>query len=166
MTVRQILRALLGVAILSGCILAQSTTGTLVGIVADPANAAVPDVKVEVKNDATGAVITTVTGPEGIFRFNSLVPATYNLTVDSPAGFKTYTEANVEVTANEVRDLGRIRLALGAQTDHVTVVAATESIQTASSENSKLIDNNQLTNITLKGRDLFGLMVMLLNVDI
>jgi len=159
MILKRTTQTLCAMALLSGCIFGQSTTGTLVGIVADPANAAVPNAQVELKNNATGAVITTKSGSEGIFRFNSLVPATYSLTVDPPAGFKTYTEAAVEVTADEVRDLGRIRLALGAQTEHVTVTATTESIQTASSENSKLIDNNQLSNITIKGRDLFGLMV-------
>jgi hypothetical protein len=154
-----ITQTLCAIALLSGCVFGQSTTGTLVGIVADPADAAVPGAQVELTNNSTGAVITTKSGAEGIFRFNSLVPATYSLTVAPPAGFKTYIEANVEVTADEVRDLGRIRLALGAQTEHVTVMAKAESIQTASSENSKLIDNNQLSNITLKGRDLFGLMV-------
>ena len=156
---KQIPRMLSAVALLSGCVFGQSTTGTLVGIVRDPADAAVPAARIELKNNATGAVIMTKSGGEGIFRFNSLVPATYSLTIAPPVGFKAYTEANVEVTANEVRDLGRIQLSLGAQTERVTVTAQTESIQTASSENSKLIDNNQLSNITLKGRDLFGLMV-------
>src|SRR5580704_3698983 len=159
MILRRITHTLCAIALLSGRIFGQSTTGTLVGIVADPANAAVPNAQVELKNNATGAVIATKSGAEGIFRFNSLVPATYSLTVEPPAGFKTYTEAAVDVTADEIRDLGRIHLSLGAQTEHVTVMATTESIQTASSENSKLIDNNQLSNITIKGRDLFGLMV-------
>src|SRR5262249_36406113 len=115
---------------------------------------------------ATGAVVSTTTGPEGIFRFNSLVPAIYNLTIKAPSGFKTYSQSNLEVTANEVRDLGKIPLSLGALTEQVTVTASTTSIQTASAENSKLIDNAQLTKITLKGRDLFGMMVTLPGVAV
>ena len=113
-----------------------------------------------------GPSSATTTGAEGIFRFNSLVPATYSLTIKPAAGFKTYTQSNIDVTANEVRDLGKIPLALGAITEQVSVTATTTLTQTASSENSKLIDQNQLANITLKGRDLFGLMLTLPGVTL
>ena len=78
--------------LLCGCIFGQTTTGTLLGTVADPGDAAVPGVQVELKNIATGLITTTTTGNEGIFRFNSLVPATYNLTIKPSTGFKTYTQ--------------------------------------------------------------------------
>ena len=161
MPVNRMAQVLCALAILCGCIFGQTTTGTLLGTVADPGDAAVPGAPVELKNTATGAVITTTTGVEGIFRFNSLVPATYNLTIKPAAGFKTYTQTNIEVTASEVRDLGKISLSLGAITEQVSVTAAATPIQTASGENSKLIDSAQMNDITLKGRDLFGLLVML-----
>jgi hypothetical protein len=148
-------------ALLCGCVFSQTTTGTVTGTVTDPGDAAVPGAQVELKNTATGAVLTTATGAEGIFRFNSLVPATYSLTVKPAAGFKTYTQTAIEVTANETRDLGKIPLALGALSEQVSVTAITTPIQTASSENSKLIDTGQMMDITLKGRDLFGMLVML-----
>ena len=146
-------------AALAGCIYGQSTTGTLLGTVSDPSDAAVPGVNVELKNMATAVVTKTTTGPEGIFRFNSLEPATYTLTIRPTQGFKTYTQADIEVTANEVRDLGKIALSIGMITEQVSVVSTTSAIQTGSSENSKLVDSNQMANITLKGRDLFGIMV-------
>jgi len=139
-------------AFFCGSIFSQSTTGTLLGTVSDPGDAAIAGARIELSNVATRAVITTTTGLEGIFRFNSLVPATYNLTIKAPAGFKTYSQSDIEVTANEVRDLGKITLAMGSLTEEVTVTASTASIQTASAENSKLIDNAQLTKLTLKGR--------------
>jgi len=145
--------------VLCGCIFGQTTTGTLQGLVADPSSAAVAGVQVELKNVATGALVKTVTTAEGLFRFNSLEPATYILTIRPAQGFKTYTEEAIEVTANEVRDLGKISLSIGTLTEQVSVVATTTAIQTGSSENAKLVDNNQLQNITLKGRDLFGIMV-------
>src|SRR5262249_11240675 len=121
---------------------------------------------IELRNAATGAIVTTTTGAEGIFRFNSLVPATYNLTIKPAAGFKTYTQSNLSVTANEVRDLGRISLSIGSLTEQVTVTAAATPIQTASAENSKLIDQTQLNRITLKGRDMLGMLVMLPGVAV
>src|SRR5260370_37676096 len=130
-------------------------------MVADPADAPVPGVPVELKTTATGVALTTATGADGIFRFTSLIPATYDLTIKSAAGFKTYTQSNIEVTANEVRDLGRISLSLGAVAENVTVSAVATPVQTGSSENSKLIDQYQMSNVTLKGRDLLGLLVTL-----
>jgi Carboxypeptidase regulatory-like domain/TonB-dependent Receptor Plug Domain len=153
-------------ALFCGCVFGQTTTGTLLGTVADPGDAAVPKAQVELRNMATGAVTTTTTEAEGIFRFNSLVPATYTLTIRASAGFKAYSQSNIEVTANEVRDLGKISLTIGALTEQISVTATTTLTQTASSENSKLIDQNQMANITLKGRDLFGIMLTLPGVSL
>src|SRR5947207_14678085 len=100
MPFKRVTTALCALVLLCGGIFAQSTTGTLLGTVSDPGDAAVPGARVELINTATGAVIGTTTGAEGIFRFNSLVPATYTLTVKASAGFKTYTQSSIEVTAN------------------------------------------------------------------
>jgi hypothetical protein len=161
MPVNRIAQVLCALVLLCGCVFSQTTTGTLLGIVADPGDAAVPGARVELKNSATGAVISTTTGAEGIFRFNSLIPATYSLTITAASGFKTYAESNIEITASEVRDLGKIPLSLGTVAERVLVTASATPIQTASSENSKLVDSAQMNGITLKGRDLFGLLVML-----
>ncbi len=151
MAVKRFVRSLCALVFLCSLSYGQSTTGTLLGVVADPSDAAVPKAQVELRNTATGAVIITTTESEGIFRFNSLVPATYNLTVKAPAGFKAYAQANVEVTANEIRDLGKITLAMGALTEQVSVTAATILTQTASSENSKLIDQSQMAQHHAQG---------------
>ena len=149
----------------AGLAFSQTTTGELLGTVVDPGNAAVPGAQVDLKNAATGAVVRTTTGAEGIFRFNSLVPATYSLTISATSGFKIYTESSIDVTASEVRDLGKITLTLGTLTEQVSVVATATPIQTASAENSKLIDSAQMNGITLRGRDLFGLLVVLPGVQ-
>jgi len=165
MQTQRFVRALCALAILGGCLYGQTTTGTLLGTVADPANAAVAGARADLTNTATGAVSTTVTGAEGIFRFNSLEPATYNLVIRATAGFKTYEQSNIEVTASEIRDLGKISLSMGQITEQVTVTATATTIQTASGENSKLVDRDQMTGITLKGRDLFGLLVTIPGVQ-
>ena len=159
MTFKRTARVLCFMALAVACAFGQSTTGSLQGTVTDPGDAAVPGVQIELKNNATGAIATTSTGAEGIFVFNSLAPATYTLTVKPATGFKTYTQTAIAVTSNEKRDLGRIVLALGALTEQVSVTANATPVQTASSENTRLIDSNQFSGITLKGRDLFGLLV-------
>jgi hypothetical protein len=144
--------------LLCACAFAQTSTGNLLGIVTDSSNAAVPGAQIEVKNLTTGFVRTTMSGPEGIFRFNSVEPAKYDLTIKASAGFKTYTQNGIDVTANEERDLGRIALSLGALTEQISVTAEATPVQTASSENSKLVDSNQIVDLTLKGRDMFAVL--------
>jgi len=166
MLLRRIDLAISAVALFSSSLYCQSTTGTLLGTVSDPGDAAVPGAQVELRNVSTGFAIQTVTGPEGIFRFNSLAPATYDLSITGATGFKAYRQSRIDVTANEVRDLGKITLELGSLTEQVSVTATTSPIQTASSENSKLIDSSQMKNITLKGRDMFGMLVIVPGVAV
>jgi hypothetical protein len=150
-------RLLCALLLLCGCIFGQAT-GTLQGTVTDPGGAVVPDVTVVIRNLSTGATRNTVTGTEGIFIFNAVDPATYDLTITPKAGFKTYSQRNIVLTATERRDLGSLVLALGMVTDEISVSATATPVQTASSENSKLVDASQVNNITVKGRDMFAIL--------
>jgi len=144
--------------LLCGCILGQEITGTLTGTIVDSSGAAVPGAQASAKNLTIGAVRNTVSGAEGIFVFNSLEPGRYNLTIKA-TGFKTLEEDNLDVTASAPLSLGKLTLALGALTEEISVTAAATPVQTASSENSKLMDTDQLADLTLKGRDLFASLV-------
>ena len=53
------------------------------------------------------------------------------------------------------------RLEIGNSTETVTVTAEAVAIQLASSEKSTLVDGIQLSNVTLKGRDIFGYLKLL-----
>ena len=92
-------------ALLCGLAFSQSESGTMSGTVVDSSNAAVPGAQIEAKNLTTGALRNTVYGPEGLFVFNSLSPARYNVTVKA-TGFKAYTQSDIDITANVARDLG------------------------------------------------------------
>ena len=157
MSLKRMAQVLCALALLCGCVFSQTTTGTLTGMVTDSSNAAVPGVQIEIKNLTTGAIRTTVSGPEGIFGFNSLEPARYNLTAKA-TGFKSYTQTDIAVTPSSIRDLGKLALSLGALTEEVSVVAVATPVQTTSSENSKLVNEDQMANLTLKGRDMFAVL--------
>ena len=92
-----------------------------------------------------------------MFRFLDLSPGTYTVTIKSP-GFKTFTENRVVLVTSETRDLGKLTLALGALTDTVSVTAEATVVQLASSEKAQAIEGSQLSNVTLRGRDVFGYM--------
>jgi len=104
-----------------------------------------------------GAVRMTVSTSEGIFRFNSVVPGIYDLTIRPPAGFKEYTQKEITLNASEIRELGRITLPVGSVNESVEVTAATTPVQTASSENGSMVDFEQFKHITVRGRELLSL---------
>jgi hypothetical protein len=158
MSSNHVLFALLTGAVACGCAFSQTTGATLQGTVNDSSQAAVPNVAVEMKNVATGVVRSTLATSEGIFRFNSVIPGVYDLTVRAPAGFKEYVQKEITLNASEIRDLGRISLTVGAVTESVQVTAAATPVQVASSENGSLVDFEQFKHITVRGRDLLSLM--------
>ena len=124
----------------------------------DPSDSAVPNVTVELKNVATGIVRTTMATSEGIFRFNGVEPGIYDLTIRPPAGFKEYVQKQITLNASEIRELGRITLTVGAVNEQVQVTAIATPVQTASSENSSMVDFEQMAHITVRGRDLMSLL--------
>src|ERR1035441_690336 len=149
MSSNRVMQALCAMAFLCGSVFAQTTTASLQGTVTDPGDAAVPGASVEAKNVATGALRSTTTNAEGVFRVDSMLPSVYNVTIKGSAGFKALELNNINLTASETRELGRLRLALGAITEQIQVTAAATPVQTDSSENSKLVDTTQVASITI-----------------
>ena len=68
--------------------LAQTVTGSLIGIILDPAGSAIPDAKIQLTNQGTAATISVAGDSSGVFRFANLLPANYSVSVQAK-GFKT-----------------------------------------------------------------------------
>ncbi|HTS30855.1 MAG TPA: carboxypeptidase regulatory-like domain-containing protein [Bryobacteraceae bacterium] len=145
---------------LAGGAMAQNVSSSLIGTVNDPSGAPVMGAEAQLVSQTTGGVFTAKSNSLGLFRFPILQPDRYNLSVQS-AGFKTYVQNEIEVTASETRDLGRIALEMGSVRENITVEAVATPVQTASSEKSALVTGEQLNQIALKGRDFLGLMYTL-----
>ena len=148
---------LLGIFGFCGSIAAQNVTSSVIGRVVDPASAVLASAPVTLTNQDTGGVRTANTDATGTFRFADVAPGNYTLAVQA-TGFKAFKEQNIVVSASETRDLGTLHVEIGSVTESISVTAEATPIQLASSEKSQLIDANQLENVTLKGRDLFGYM--------
>jgi hypothetical protein len=157
MTLCKLARLLCASTLFIACLAGQTVSSSLEGTVLDPANAVVPGAPVTLTDKDTGGVRSSVTDSSGLFRFLDLPPGNYSVSVRAP-GFKGFTQASVTVEANQTRDLGKLSLEIGNTSETVTVIAEAQAIQLASSEKSQAIAGNQLNDITLKGRDLFGYM--------
>jgi hypothetical protein len=137
-------------------IFCQVITGTLTGIVKDPAGSVIPRANVTLKNQGTGAAQTITTNDAGVFLFASVLSGTYTVTV-STSGFRTHEVKDVEVTLNERRTLGEITLQVGQLQEHVEVVAEVTPVQTASTERAGLVAGSQVLNMPARGRDFVAL---------
>ena len=84
--------------LLAGSASAQFT-GNIQGTVEDPSGAAIPQAKVALLNLATQASAATTTDATGGFRFLSLAPGPYKITVEA-AGFAK-AEATVTLDTNQ-----------------------------------------------------------------
>jgi len=147
-------------ALLCATAFGQNTTGSLMGTVADPANVPVPGVQVQLTSQETGAARMETTDNVGLFRFPNLPPGLYTIAIKA-RGFKAWSSVNIDLSAGENRDMGKIALEIGSLTEQVEITAAATPVQVASSEKSALVDGHQLNNLGLKGRDAFTFMGLL-----
>jgi hypothetical protein len=139
---------------------AQGLTGQMAGSVVDSSGAAIPGATVTVRNTATQVSREVLTDSEGAFVITELLAGTYEVTV-SLTGFKTYVQTGVALSANERVALRAITLQVGQLAETVSVVAESALVQTQSSERSGLINQEQLKEVALKGRDYMGMIRLL-----
>lgn len=144
--------------LLPALVAAQTISSSVKAVITDPTGAAVPGAACTLTNQATGAVISAVSGADGSVVFPNLLAGTYTLTVKA-AGFKALETRNIVVTASEIRTLGTLTLEVGEVRESVSVTAEAAAIQLASAEKSGIITEQQIQNIAIKGRDFFGFLL-------
>lgn len=140
----------LGVAI-SAAGLAQTSTGSITGIVADASGAVVPGATVTTQNKATGNTVKTVTNPDGVFNVASLSPGKYTLSV-AQSGFRTFTLTGINLDPGETVKQN-ITLQVSSQTQTVNVTAQASVVNTANGATGGTITNEQITRIDVNGRN-------------
>lgn len=142
---------------------AQVTSSTLSGTVADAGGAVVPNAKVTLRGEGNGFVRSVATNSDGLFSFPDLTPATFTLTIEA-AGFKLYRQTGLEVSSNEQRSVGQIKLDVGQVTESVTVNAEAVAVDLSSGERAGTLTGEQLDEIALRGRDIFDAVSLMAGV--
>src|SRR5262245_22786691 len=100
---------------------AQSTYGSVVGVVGDSSDAVMPGVAVTLTSLGTNERHSTVSGRDGFYQFQNVMPASYRLEAEL-AGFRRYV---VEPVVVEVQRSVRVdmTLAVGQTTERIDVSA-------------------------------------------
>src|SRR5437588_3737483 len=127
--------------------IAQTSRGTIAGNILDSTGAAVPDAKITAREVQTGATADTVSTSTGSYRFSSLAPGSYNITVDRP-GFKQAVLAGVIVQVNSTTAIDAT-LQPGAASDTVTVSADAPTVESETSDVGTVVTSRQVLELPL-----------------
>ena len=152
-----LLAALCLVMSLSVC-RAQSSFGTIVGVVQDQAGRAVPAAPVQVLNTATGVVSTVRTQPDGNYTAINLIPGTYVVSADVP-GFAKAVTTPTQLVVNQTLRLDLV-LHPGAVTQTVQVSAEGTLINTDSSAISEEISSKEVRDLPLVSGNFIDLAIL------
>lgn len=130
----------------AGLGLAQTSKGAIGGTVTDASGAVVAGATVSAKG-ALGETRTTVSGPNGQFRFDAITPDTYTVSI-TMQGFAPLAIEGVNVTASVVTSVNG-KLQVGSSQQTVTVEASAASIQTESGELSHSMSTTEITQLPI-----------------
>ncbi len=130
---------------------AQTDSSSLSGAVTDASGAFLPNAKVTIRSNATGAENIVNTNASGNFNVPNIVPGDYTVRVES-AGFQSATLNNVHVDPSIGKRVD-FSLKIGDATSTVTVEAATNTVQTESAVVGQLVTQEQVQSIQLNGRN-------------
>ncbi len=143
---------------------AQVTSGQISGIVTDASGAPLPSVTVGIVSDQTTIERTAVTDDDGFYLITNLPPGGYRVRVEQQ-GFKVYTEDNIQLTAGNRLSINP-SLQVGELSETVTVVAQGEQVQQDSGSVGQLIDGSQVRELSLNGRNLMTLLMVVPGVAV
>ena len=129
-------------------------SGAIEGSVTDQSGAAVPGANVVLTGADTGVAHSTVTSGEGYFRFPSLAPGGYKLTVTAQ-GFGSVTQKNIELTAMRVQTVPVKMQVASAQTS-VEVTAPPPSIELDEAKISSVTTAREVQELPLEGRNIYN----------
>jgi hypothetical protein len=141
---------------------AQGTTGSLSGIVTDESKGALPGATVTVKETETGQTRNLVTDDQGRFHAEALPPGKYSLVVEL-ASFRTAEIDNITLTVGQDALLN-VEMKVGGVTERVVVTSEAPLVQTGQSSVTALVDQKQIRELPLNGRDFSQLTLLQLGV--
>jgi hypothetical protein len=150
-----VLLATMGVGITR--LAAQAATATLQGTITDPSGAAVPDVKISVKNTGTGAPQDGASNSQGRYTLPNLSVGVFDVEA-SKTGFQSAVRRGVTLNVGAEVVLDSIQV--GQQTQSVTVEGTATSVETTQATVGNLTDQRQMRDLPLNGRNFEQLIQM------
>ncbi|MEK7406045.1 MAG: TonB-dependent receptor, partial [Acidobacteriota bacterium] len=155
---------LAAVILLAAPAVAQTTTATLTGAVADSSGAAVPAATVTVTNTATGIARRIPTNDLGYYTAALLPPGGYHIRIEKE-GFRAVTRSGIVLNVDQVARLD-FTLEVGAVSEAIDVTAAAPLLEGSTSSLGQVIDSRQFSDLPLNNRTALGLLSLSDNVSL
>jgi hypothetical protein len=132
-----------------------SSSSDIAGKVTDSTGASVPGAKVLLTNNGTGAQRTTTSNDAGDWSIPNIPPANYKLHIEK-SGFKAAEIPSIDVEIGKAAN-GTVTLNVGAVTDTIEVSTLPPQLQTQESTVGQVIDQKQINDLPLNGRNVLQL---------
>src|ERR1035437_6059424 len=149
---------------LTPVLFAQSAdTGAIFGTVIDKMGAVLPDAKVSLTNERTGANKTISTNSAGFYDFEALVSSDYSVSITRD-GFKTSTTQHILVNPGQRREVAS-QLEVGSISTSVTVESNPLPVKTETSDNSTTVASEEIATPLVNGRNFQSLATLVPGVN-
>jgi len=125
----------------------QVTTGEILGVIRDAANATVPNATITVKNLETNATQEATTGGDGRFRMPALPPGNYEVRVQK-SGFASYVRRPITLRLNQIADLD-VKLQVATINQTIVVTDNAPLINTTNAEIGANFDVKRVAELPL-----------------
>ena len=135
-----------------------ATGGSLRGVVTDSTGALLKGATLKLTSPGTQAVRNQVANSAGQYSFVNIEPGIYTLEITS-TGFQSAKYEKVTVILNETRELN-VALATGGDNQVVEVRGDQASIVTLETQVGSIIDEQQIKELPLNGRDFQNLVFL------
>jgi len=132
--------------------------GSISGTVLDAQGAVIPNATVTLVNTAMNVRHTITTDDKGVYSFRALAVGSYELQVQS-SGFKPYRRTGIVVDVNDALIVD-VALAVGQQSDTVTVKQTPVTVDTASTQLGEVINGSTIDAVPLNGRSFTDLLAL------
>lgn len=135
----------------AGSVSAQKDTGSIVGTVKDSSGALIPEAKITVAETEKGTTFVTSSDASGEYVASPLNVGRYKVTVEKQ-GFKTAVAGPIELDVQQ-RAVVNVTLQVGEMLIKVEVNTAAPLLETETSELGQVVNNRQVVNLPLNGRN-------------
>ena len=135
---------------------AQTTvgTGSIVGMVIDPAGALISEAEVTITNVATGQAINLTTNSSGSFNSGALIPGNYKTQV-SAKGFSSAVASSTVLVGNTATL--NVKLQVGNKKEIIEVQGSVTQVNTQQPTVQGVLNEQQIENLPVNGRNFLDL---------
>ena len=152
------LYCILACALIPSGIFAQTSAGSISGLITDTSGAVIPGVSLEVTDIDRNVSFETSTNEAGFYVVTPLPPGRYRIVAESE-GFRRYILEPFPIVTQQKAGLD-IELEIGEVTESITVAGTAQLIEATNSTLSGVVQNREITDLPLNGRNIYSLAVL------